>query len=207
MPTVNSSRIQPRTGFISYVIGAVAGNNSSPTGPTGPTSSTASSGTGTGTGPGPTGPTGPTGPAGADGTGGLTGPTGPTGATGAGANDFVNTIVGATTTTIDADSVLVLISKSSGFTFLTLPTSPIANQIYTIKDITGNASLYPTFIAGSFNDGPRLVLGSNFEAVNLIYDGSDWNVVAVYNSQQFYPPASLSYTSPINTWSIAAMMS
>ena len=63
-----------------------------------------------------------------------------------------------------------------------LVSSPITGQIYTIKDSTGAAATYNITISGTASskniDGATTtVINVNYGSVQLIYNGSQWNVI------------------------------
>lgn len=88
---------------------------------------------------------------------------------------------------IPIDSTTTLTTGFNGFVSVgnttsapitvTMPSSPTTSQKITIKDIVGNASLYPITISGGaalIEGASTLVLTYNYSWVDLIYTGSKW---------------------------------
>ena len=76
---------------------------------------------------------------------------------------------------------IVVINKSSGSaTELTLPASPTTGMVYRIKDGKGDAAtnnITITPAAGTIDGGANLVINANYCAVDLVYNGTEWNII------------------------------
>lgn len=74
----------------------------------------------------------------------------------------------------------LVLANHSAPVLITLPAVPLENKIYTIKDKSGNALVNNITVDGNGNniDGnPTLVMSSNYEAIDFIFDGFVWNVL------------------------------
>jgi hypothetical protein len=88
-------------------------------------------------------------------------------------------IVVGVTTTLPADyaGFVRVENQAAAPITITLPASPISGQEITLKDCSGNASVYPITInaAGKFIEGSAtIVLMYNYSWVDLYYTGSQW---------------------------------
>lgn len=76
---------------------------------------------------------------------------------------------------------IVIINKTVGSgTALTLPASPVAGMVYRIKDGKGDAAtnnITITPAAGTIDGGANLIINANYCAVDLVYNGTEWNIV------------------------------
>ena len=79
-----------------------------------------------------------------------------------------------------ADDV-VLINKSSGAaTVINLPASPVTGEQYTIKDKKGDAAsnnITLTPASGNIDGSSTYVIGTNYDKVTVMYNGSEWSVI------------------------------
>lgn len=96
-----------------------------------------------------------------------------------------NTTVIASNTTIDADDKMVFVNVSSGIVTVTLPNAPVVGQWHKIKDYLGSAYTNNITISGNganieqFSAAPAstLVLTQNYDAVELVFNGTFWSIV------------------------------
>ncbi len=80
-------------------------------------------------------------------------------------------------TTLTTDYV-ILASSTAAHT-INLIAAPVTGTTYRIKDVTGSASINNITItpaAGNIDGGTSLVLNTNFASVDLVYNGTAWNV-------------------------------
>jgi hypothetical protein len=80
-----------------------------------------------------------------------------------------------------ANDRYIMINKTSGAaTAVTLAASPATGRIVSIKDAKGDAAtnnITVTAAAGNIDGSASIVLNTNYAAVDLIYNGTQWNVV------------------------------
>jgi hypothetical protein len=197
-PTGPAGSIGPTgpTGPVSVVAGPIgpigpAGAASTVTGPTGPAGVTGPTGP-TGAASTVTGPTGPAGVVGATGPTGaastVTGPTGPAGVTGptgpAGSGVLTIRVITAagTVTGTTADNIIIVNKTVPANTIVTMPASPTTGETMIVKDGAGNCSSFPITVTASQNiDGTvgstGIILNTDYTAVNLVYNGTVWNLI------------------------------
>jgi len=71
-------------------------------------------------------------------------------------------------------------STAAAFT-LTLPASPVEEDVVHIKDTTGLAELNPITLAASAGfDGATPILDAKYMAITLVFRGAKWRTVSVY---------------------------
>ena len=78
------------------------------------------------------------------------------------------------------DQILIVNKASGSATALNLPTTPTAGLIYMIKDGKGDAganNITITPAAGTIDGSSNLVINGNYAAVNLVYNGTEWNII------------------------------
>ena len=81
-------------------------------------------------------------------------------------------------TATNLDNLIYLDSSGGAFT-ITLPASPITNKVITLIDKSGNLATYNVTVNGNgknINGSSTLVLSDNYDAINLIYNGTQWNL-------------------------------
>jgi hypothetical protein len=80
--------------------------------------------------------------------------------------------------TVETDDYVIVIDKAvPQITTVTLPASPVSGRTVILKDGSGNAASFNITIDGNGNniDGAgSLVLSTNYEAAELIFDGNQW---------------------------------
>ena len=87
---------------------------------------------------------------------------------------------GTTYTATDGDVVVINLSSAAAFT-VTLPASPYAGARVTVKDGYGRSGVFPITIvpaAGTIDGDASVVLQSEYACVRLVYNGTQWNIVA-----------------------------
>jgi hypothetical protein len=133
---------------------------------------------------GATGATGVTGATGATGATGLTGPTGPTGPTGA-TGAIAPWVRITTTTTLSSNAQYIADTTGGAFT-VTLPASPVLGTTVILAD-GGSWAVNNLLVArnGSTIEGAANDLNMNIQGiiVNMIYDGTTWQVAASAGAQ------------------------
>jgi hypothetical protein len=77
---------------------------------------------------------------------------------------------------------IVIVNKSIGSaTALSLPASPVTGMVYRIKDGKGDAASHNITItapsSGTIDGQSSLVINANYAAVDLVYNGTEWNIV------------------------------
>lgn len=91
------------------------------------------------------------------------------------------TVTAAGAITVTAADYYIIINKTvPEATTVNLPASPLTGVPYVIKDGSGNASVYnDTIVPGSglIDGAANFVLNTDYQAVALIYDGTNWGVV------------------------------
>ncbi len=89
------------------------------------------------------------------------------------ADDYL-IITKASNYTIDADDQIIL---GNGTVTITLPT-PVGNRSYTIKNIHASLTVTVATTGSETIDGASTVaLSSQYDAITVISDGSNWHVV------------------------------
>ena len=79
-----------------------------------------------------------------------------------------------------ADQIIIVNKTSGSATEVTLPSSPTAGMMYIIKDGKGDAAtnnITITPAAGTIDGGANLIINGNYASVNLVYNGTEWNIV------------------------------
>jgi hypothetical protein len=83
--------------------------------------------------------------------------------------------------TVTGQDYLVVVNKSVAcISNANLPATPITNQTHVIKDGKGDAGTNNITIvpaAGNIDGAANFVMNSNYQAVTVVYNGSQWNVV------------------------------
>lgn len=91
----------------------------------------------------------------------------------------VVTASGAVTVTT-ADSIVVVNKTVGAATAVSLPASPATGDTYIIKDGKGDAAsnnITITPAAGNIDGAGTLVMNVNYQAVTLVYNGAQWNII------------------------------
>lgn len=96
-----------------------------------------------------------------------------------------NTSVISSNTIIDVDDKMVFVDATSSVITVTLPPTPTVGQWHKIKDYLGNAYTNNITISGNgtnieqFASAPSstLVLTQNYDAVELVFNGTFWSIV------------------------------
>lgn len=85
------------------------------------------------------------------------------------------------TSIITTDNVVIINKITGGATIATLPASPATNQYVVIKDGKGDANTNNITISGNGKDidgGSSYVIGSSYGALTIIWNGTQWNIIA-----------------------------
>lgn len=88
---------------------------------------------------------------------------------------------GATYAVDGTTDQIIIVNKTSGSaTELTLPASPTLGMVYRIKDgkgdsETNNITITPD--SGNIDGDSNLVINANYTSVDLVYNGTEWNIV------------------------------
>ncbi len=89
---------------------------------------------------------------------------------------------GASVTMLAASSALIVRKGSSGSaTAVTLPSSPVPFQLYSVKDGQGDAATNPITItpsSGSIEGQTSFVISYAYQTMTFLHDGSAWNVIS-----------------------------
>ena len=83
-------------------------------------------------------------------------------------------------TMLSSDSIIIVNMGTPSAVTVNLIANPVTNQQITIKDGAGNASTYNITItpnSGNIDGASSLVLNNNYASVDLVYNGTQWNVV------------------------------
>ncbi len=93
----------------------------------------------------------------------------------------VRVVTAAGAVTVTTADTLVVVNKTVGAaTVVNLPASPVTGQTYTIKDGKGDAAtnnITVTPAVGNIDGAATFVISSNFGAIAVIYNGTQWNVL------------------------------
>jgi len=92
----------------------------------------------------------------------------------------IATTVTTTNLTVIDGYETIIIGAITGSITITLPASPTAGDIYTIKDQLGNAATYNIIVSGNGNniDGvSSYTLNANYESINVLFANGTWSIV------------------------------
>jgi len=98
-------------------------------------------------------------------------------------NVYSYTAITSNVTLTTGSSYVIFVNPSAEFT-VTLPATPINGQVFKIKDISGQALTYNVIIDGNGNNidgGSSASINTDYGALELIYNGSDWFSLAFIN--------------------------
>lgn len=101
------------------------------------------------------------------------------------AGTVVNTVriitAAGAVTGISTDRYIILLKTVAATTTVTLPPTPSTGQIVSIKDGSGNSQTFNISIVGASGatiDGvSTFTLAANFESVDVIWNGTQWNII------------------------------
>lgn len=82
---------------------------------------------------------------------------------------------------LTTDNIVIVKKITPQITTIYLPASPASPQYVVIKDGAGNANSYNITIDGNgklIDGGSTLTIGAAYGWNQLIYDGTDWNIIA-----------------------------
>jgi len=88
-------------------------------------------------------------------------------------------ITGATTIVNASDDMIFITTISAPFT-ITLPATPTAGHVFTIKDASGTASLNAVTLAGNghtIDGSSTFPINQNYESINIVYNGTSWSII------------------------------
>lgn len=101
-----------------------------------------------------------------------------------------NQITSLTATQIVTDSSVVSVSSTEYFigianttpvaTTVTLPATPLTNEVHVVKDVNGVSQLYNITIQGNGNliDGQDdIVMTTNYQSLTLFWNGTSWSLI------------------------------
>lgn len=94
-------------------------------------------------------------------------------------NVRVHTIAGAVTVAV-SDYIVVVNKASGAATAANLPASPVAGDVYIIKDGKGDAAtnnITVTPAAGTIDGAATYVMSVNYASVTIVYNGTQWNLI------------------------------
>lgn len=80
----------------------------------------------------------------------------------------------------NSDSVVVINKTVGAATPVLLPATPSQSSVFIIKDGKGDAALNPitlTPASGTIDGQSDFVMASNYQAVTLVYNGTEWNIL------------------------------
>lgn len=93
----------------------------------------------------------------------------------------IRVVTAAGAVTVATTDNVVIVNKTIGAaTAVNLPATPTTGTIFYIKDGKGDASsnnITITPAAGTIDGAATYVINSNFAAVQLIYNGTQWNII------------------------------
>lgn len=88
--------------------------------------------------------------------------------------------------TVQPDDYVITVNKTvPEITTITLPASPTESRSIIVKDGQGEATDFPITIDGNgatIDGAPTLILDVNWESVEIIYNGTEWNPIGAYKS-------------------------
>lgn len=87
---------------------------------------------------------------------------------------------GSSVTVLTTDNVIVVNKTVGGVTAIVLPPSPSTNQLIIVKDGKGDANTNNITIDGNgktLDGGATLVIGAPYSWNQLIYNGTEWNII------------------------------
>jgi hypothetical protein len=79
------------------------------------------------------------------------------------------------------DDIIIVNKTVGGATTVNLPANPLKGRIYTIKDGRGDANSHNITItpaSGNIDGSATYVIGTNYGKAQVMYNGTQWNVVA-----------------------------
>lgn len=87
---------------------------------------------------------------------------------------------------VASDDYIITMNKTVGeITTITLPASPSTSRSLIIKDGKGDSSTFNITIDGNgktIDGSASLVLDFNFQAIEIVYNGTEWNVIGSYGA-------------------------
>lgn len=93
----------------------------------------------------------------------------------------VRVVTAAGAVTVAATDRVVVINKTVGVaTAANLPATPTTGQHLIIKDGKGDAAANNITVspaAGNIDGAATLIMNANYQAVTLVYNGAEWNVI------------------------------
>jgi hypothetical protein len=93
--------------------------------------------------------------------------------------EVTNVTSGTTYTALTGDRFICIKQGTPAAMVLTLIASPATGRTYTIKDCAGVAAadnITVTPAAGNIDGGASYVMATNHQAINVVYDGAQWEV-------------------------------
>jgi hypothetical protein len=86
--------------------------------------------------------------------------------------------------TVASDDYIITMAKTVGqITTITLPASPTESRSLIIKDDNGDAATYNITVDGNGKDidgAGTFVMNVNYQAIEIVYNGTQWNLIGEY---------------------------
>jgi len=105
--------------------------------------------------------------------------------------------------TVASDDYIITMKKTVGqITTITLPASPTTSRSIIVKDGNGDAATYNITISGNgktIDGAATFVLDRNFQAVEIVYNGTEWNAIGSYGASSSSSAGFDAITSGTNT--------
>ena len=96
--------------------------------------------------------------------------------TGPGGIVTTETITSGASTSIAPTLQTLFVNVSNAFS-VNLPSSPFTGETHTIKDTSGDASVYNITVVGSIDGASSYVINTNYGYVTVQFNGTSWSVV------------------------------
>jgi hypothetical protein len=97
-----------------------------------------------------------------------------------GAQCWNTTVVTGTYISVSDDTMLLVSNGTAAPITITLPPSPCVGRVVFLKDILGNANSFNTTVVaavGTIDGLTGFVISQNYQAITLLYNGSEWNLI------------------------------
>lgn len=97
-----------------------------------------------------------------------------------GAQCWNTTIVTNTYVSVSDDTMLLVSNGAAAPITVTLPSGPCTGRVVYVKDIAGNANAFNVTVvaaAGTIDGLAGFVISQNYQAITLLYNGTEWNLI------------------------------